>query len=87
MKNIIPALLIIGLLFNACGPSDKKLQDKKEEIESDAEEAFDDIMEMAEEASEEIEAAAEDAKVDTAAIKEDSNKMKKKLLGKLKKKK
>ena len=55
MKKFIPALLVIGLMFSGCGPTEEEIKVKEEQIEVDSEEAKDDIMKMAEEALEEIE--------------------------------
>ncbi|MCH8069503.1 MAG: YtxH domain-containing protein [Candidatus Marinimicrobia bacterium] len=88
MKKFIAALLVIGLMLNACEPSPKdKLKKAQQELEDAAEEAIDDIKEVAEEAGEEFEEAAEEVEADTANVKLNAKKLKKKLLGKLKKKK
>ena len=63
MKKFIPALLVIGLMFNACGPSEEEVKEAEEQVEDAVEEAMDDIMKMAEEATEELE-------LDTAVIEE-----------------
>jgi len=88
MKKLIPALLVIGLMFQACEPSPKdKLKQAQEDIQDAAEEAAEEIKEAAEEAGEELNEVVEEIEADTVAEKKGEGKKIKKLLGKLKNKK
>ena len=80
---MIPALLLFGLMLQACEPSPK---DKLKQAKEDLHEAAEELMEAAEEVAEDLEEAADDLERDTLVAKKKGKKIKK-LLGKLKKKK
>ena len=74
MKKYIPSLLVIGLMFNACGPSEEEARETEVQIEADSAEAMDDILKMADEAFNEIEldSTASEQIVDSLMVEEDA---------------
>ena len=74
MKKFIPALLLIGLTFNACGPTEEEAAAVEAEVEESAQEALDDILKMAEEVAGdlEIDSAALEQLVDSILVEEEA---------------
>jgi hypothetical protein len=74
MKKYILSLLVIGLMFNSCGPSEEEARKTEVQIEADAEEAMDDILKMADEAFDEIEldSTASEQIVDSPLVEQDA---------------
>ena len=72
MKKLIPVLVVTGLMFNACGPTDEEVRATEDQIEAASEDAMDDIIKMADEASDEIDSAAPELIVDSLMVQEDT---------------